>query len=50
VEPLGHLRVFGAFRVQLGHAARELLLLVFERAQVREHGHALGENRAAGKR
>ena len=50
VEAIGHLGVFGAGRVELSHALRELLLLVFERTQSGEHGHAFGENGAAGER
>ena len=50
VEALGDLRVFGAGGIEFGHAVREFLLLVFERAQVGEDGHALGEDGAAGER
>ena len=50
MEALGHLRVLGAGGVELGHAVREALLLLFQRAQVGEDGHALGEDGAAGKR
>ena len=50
VKAVGHLPVFGAIRVQFGHAMGELLLLVFERAQIVEHGHAFGKHGTAGKR
>ncbi len=50
VEAVGHLRVFGARGIELGHAVRQLFLLFFERPQVVEDSHAFGENGAAGKR
>ena len=50
MEAVGHLRVLGAGGVEFGHAARQVLLLVFERAQAGEDRHALGEDRAAGER
>ena len=50
MEAVGHLGIFRAGRVQLRHAARQLLLLVLEGAQIAEHGHAFGEHGAAGKR
>ena len=50
VEAVGHLRVFGARGIELGHAARQLFLLFFQRPQVVEDRHAFGENGAAGKR
>ena len=50
VKPLGDLRVFRAGGVEFGHAVGQVLLLLFELAQVGEHGHALGEDGAAGER
>ena len=50
VEAVGDLGVFGAGGVEFGHAVGERLLLLFERAEVGENGHALGEDGAAGER
>ena len=50
VEALGDLRVLRAGGVELGHAVRQRFLLLFHVAQVGEHGHALGEDGAAGER
>ena len=36
--------------IELGHAVRQLFLLLFERAQIVEDGHAFGEDGAAGER
>ena len=47
VEAVGHLRVFGARGVKLGHAVRQLFLLFFKRPQVVEHRHTFGENGAS---
>ncbi len=50
MEAVGHLRVFGAGGVKLGHPLGELFLLFFEGAQAGENGHAFREDGAAGKR
>ena len=50
MKAFGHLGVLWAGRVELGHFAGEIFLLLLEGQQVGEYGHTLSENGAAGER
>ncbi len=50
MEAVGHLRVLGAGGVELGHLMSQGFLFLLQREQIREDGHALGKDGAAGKR
>ena len=48
LEAVGHLRIFGAGRIEFGHADSERLQFPLELPHAGKYGHALRENGAAG--
>ncbi len=50
VQAVGRGRVFGAGRIELGQRMVQGFQLLLHLAQVREDGHAFGEDGAAGER
>ncbi len=50
MKAIGHLRVFGAGRIQLRHLLGEVLHFAFHVVERREHRHAFGEDAAPGQR
>ena len=50
MKALGDLAILSALRIELGHAMGKLFLLLFERPDIVEHGHAFRKDGAARKR